>query len=82
LTVVDELGTRTTLVTKPALVCTEADENGTGTVDGTGLLTCYKTKDASGQPPLAAQSVNLQNDLGASILSVSKPNLLCISAWR
>ncbi len=68
-------------VGKPVMFCNPVDLNGSGIMNGTDHLTCYKVKG----PVLAPDdrpTVDVQNDIALSQLRIKKPTLLCVPSTK
>jgi hypothetical protein len=74
----------TTLLTKPAVVCSVATAQlQPGPANGSFIpilpdLVCFKTKDAKGTPKLSNPAFHADDDLGAQDLLLGRGNLFCI----
>jgi hypothetical protein len=83
----DQLGGTnvTTLLSKPAVVCSSAVAlTQTGNfnftlVQALPTLVCFKTKDAKGTPKLNFTSFQALDDLGFQNLSLGRANLFCVA---
>ncbi len=78
----DAFETKATVVGKPQSVCLPVDKNGEGILDPSAHLTCYKVKDASGQPRFARTAGVITNQFGTQSMSLVKGKVLCVSSGR
>jgi hypothetical protein len=73
----DQFESKSTLIRKPVNLCNPVDKNNEGIYDPTAHLTCYKIKDASGQPKFAGVNVQVTNQFGTLRLRARKAALFC-----
>jgi acyl-homoserine lactone acylase PvdQ len=74
----DQFETKQALVVRPESVCTAADKNGTGVRDARAALTCYRIKDALGQPRFTPRGAATVNQLGSETLTAVRSRTLCV----
>ncbi len=78
----DQFGTRRATVQKPPLVCNPAVVGAGAIVDPAVYLTCYKAKDAAGQPKLLAREVAIASTLGDERWEIRRSAELCVPGTR
>jgi hypothetical protein len=80
--VADAWESRTSVVLKPQTVCAPAGLDGAAVADAATFLTCYKAKDAAGQPKFAPRGFAFEDRFGAWPGSATKPSGLCVKSVR
>ena len=77
-----------TRVIKPKLLCTPVDKNGEGIPNPAGHITCFKIKDAPGQPKFSRTDITVTNqftddELGAATAGeCDAAPLLCVPSTK
>lgn len=69
---VDEVESKTTVVSRPAGLCNAANVAAQGVKDPTAHLACYRIKAAPDQPPFSPLNVSVSNQFGSSALALTK----------
>lgn len=78
----DQFETKQTLVMRPTALCTPVDKNGQGIVNRSTHLTCFSIKDQAGQPRFQSRKVEVQHPFGKQVLTVLKPQALCMPSTK
>ena len=86
-TLTDQFESKNTIVLVPQLLCNPADKNGEGVPNPGGHLTCYKIKDAAGQPKFTPQNVTVrdqfaQQDFKTLRGDCRKVSYLCVPSLK
>lgn len=76
--VTDDVETKTTEVLKPAFYCLSAGVDAGTRRTPSARRTCYKIRDAAGQPKLVKQNVALTDAFGGFTQTITKADLLCV----
>jgi len=76
--VTDDFETKTTEVLKPAFYCLSAGVDGGARRTPAARRTCYKIRDAAGQPKLVKQDAGLTDAFGTFTQTITKADLLCV----
>jgi YVTN family beta-propeller protein len=74
----DAFETKSTVVTKPSLVCVPVGLGGSGIPEPGLRVVCYAAQDAKQQAKFAAASVSATNEFGALQLGLTKTASLCL----
>jgi hypothetical protein len=75
---VDEVESKSTVVSRPAGLCNAANVEQQGLKDSTAHLACYRIKAAPDQAPFSPLNVSVSNQFGASALTLTKAWNLCV----
>jgi hypothetical protein len=78
LALTDELESNQLVVSKAEAACNAADVNQQGLADPSAHLTCYKLKEAPGQPRFTPRTVQTNNRFGDQALTLLKASSLCV----
>jgi cysteine-rich repeat protein len=81
-TLEDELETKDTTVMWPDFFCNPVDKEGGGINDPNAHLTCYRIKDARGQPRFERRDVEVADQFGELTLTVRKAEALCVPSGK
>jgi hypothetical protein len=81
-TLADQFETKLTTVMWPDSFCNPVDKDGEGIDDPNAHLTCYRIKDARGQPRLERQDVEVEDQFGELTLTVRKAEALCVPSGK
>jgi len=82
ITVTDQLETKQTVVLKPLTAANPAVVDAGTIVDPVGYRTCYKIKDAAGEPRFVAREVAFATAFGADRWTIKRARELCVPATR
>ena len=77
ITVVDQFGTKTVDVRKPAHLCAPTDKNGEGVLDPSGFLMCYKVRERS-EPFRGLEPVFLDDQFRVTTTRLERVLELCV----
>jgi hypothetical protein len=80
LAVVDQFGSKTLDIKRPARLCVAADKRSEGILDPSAALMCYEVRASSGTPPFRGPNgpVYIANQFGADTLLVTRTTELCV----
>lgn len=81
-TIADAWESKTSVVLKPQTLCAPAGLDGAPAAAASTYLTCYKAKDAAGQPKFASRGVTFDDRFGTWPGVATKPSALCLRSTR
>jgi thermitase len=76
----DDLETKATRILKPQRYCVPVSTDGLNVLDPTLELSCFKIKDAKGEPRFVKRELQLINQYGRQIVSLKRSESLCVPA--
>jgi hypothetical protein len=79
---VDQFETKDTTVIRAKYLANPAGIDGSGIVDPTAHLMCYKIKDVTGQTPFVRTDLRLETQFGTHLVTTHRTEALCVPATK